>query len=189
MNIVCIGDSLTFGYGVEKEDNWVTILSKKYKENLINKGVPGNTTVDMNERFIKDVILNSPTKVFILGGINDLFLKKNVDSVLYNISKIVDLSKENGIIPVLLAPLNVNEKILEKQWFQDIDYGQVNKEVFKLREALCIYANKKAIDYIDLNSCLLEKINLENHFLSDGIHVSKEVHKKIAEIIESYINL
>lgn len=187
MKIACIGDSLTFGYGVEKDDNWVNILSKKCKENFINKGVPGNTTLEMKTRFVEDIILNSPTKVFILGGINDLFLKRDVDSVLYNISKMVDLSKERGIIPVLLSPLNVNEKILEKQWFQDMDYEQVNKEISKLREMLRVYANTKKIDYIDLNSYLLEKINLQNHFLRDGIHVSKEVHKNIAHIIEAYI--
>lgn len=32
MSIVCIGDSLTFGYGVKESDNWGSILSTKIKE-------------------------------------------------------------------------------------------------------------------------------------------------------------
>ena len=53
MSIICIGDSLTFGYGVNESENWVSVVSKRIKERIINKGIPGDTTCQMKERFIK----------------------------------------------------------------------------------------------------------------------------------------
>ena len=74
MSIVCIGDSLTFGYRVKETEGWVSVLSTKIKERIINKGIPGNTTYEMKERFIKDVIEVKPSKVIIMEGTNDFFL-------------------------------------------------------------------------------------------------------------------
>ncbi len=32
MNIICIGDSLTFGYGVGQENSWVSLLNDEKKQ-------------------------------------------------------------------------------------------------------------------------------------------------------------
>jgi len=52
LSIVCIGDSLTFGYGVNKSENWVSLVATRVKEKIINKGIPGDTTSG-NERKIR----------------------------------------------------------------------------------------------------------------------------------------
>ena len=64
--IVLMGNSITQSW---KEFN-PTFFSKN--SFLVNKGVSGQTTVEMLERFQKDVISQNPRAVFILAGINDI---------------------------------------------------------------------------------------------------------------------
>lgn len=183
MSIVCIGDSLTFGYRVKETEGWVSVLSTKIKERIINKGIPGNTTYEMKERFIKDVIGVKPSKVIIMGGTNDLFLNSTIIDVLYNINMMIQMCKNNKIVPIVLTPLPVNEDIVEKTWFEDRDYKKVNRNLSELRKSLVEYGKEKDIAVIDLGNILLKEGKIKVHFLDDGIHVSKEVHSEIAEII------
>jgi len=60
---------------------------------------------------------------------------------------------------------------------------KVNEKLTELRNLLIKYADEKNITYIDLRNILPETINIEKYFLADGIHVSKEIHKEMAEII------
>lgn len=183
MSIVCIGDSLTFGYRVKETEGWVSVLSTKIKERIINKGIPGNTTCEMKERFIKDVIELKPSKVIIMGGTNDLFLDNSVSSVLDNINMMVQMCKNNKIDPMILTSLPVNEDIVDKTWFQDVDYKEVNKNLSKLRKLLVEYGKENDIKVIDLGAILLREGKIKDYFLDDGIHAYKEIHSEIAEII------
>ncbi|KAJ52404.1 lysophospholipase L1-like esterase [Clostridium tetanomorphum] len=185
MSIVCIGDSLTFGYGVKESDNWVNILSLKTKKKFINKGIPGNTTFEMKDRFIQDVINENPSKVLIMGGKNDIFLKKDINTILKNIESMIKLCNINNIEPLLLTPLIVNENISVKQWFKDRDYKEVNVSLTKFRKLLVEFANIRNINCIDLSHLLLKKKNVERYFLDDGIHISRDIHKEMAEFIFS----
>lgn len=58
--------------------------------------MPGNTTYEMKERFVKDVIKPAPAKVLIMGGANDVFLNESLSDVLNNIDEMVKLSINNG---------------------------------------------------------------------------------------------
>jgi len=183
LSIVCIGDSLTFGYGVNKSENWVSLVATRVKEKIINKGIPGDTTSGMKERFIRDVVNNKPSKVLIMGGTNDIFLKIGMDTILYNIKNMVEICEMNNIVPIILTPLPVNENISIKLMFEDMDYKKVNERLVELWNLLLQYVYEKNILSIDLGNLLLKKENLKEYFLADGIHVSKEIHKQMAEII------
>ena len=43
MKIVCLGDSLTYGYGVPRKDGWVSLAAQATGHTLVNKGVSGDT--------------------------------------------------------------------------------------------------------------------------------------------------
>lgn len=183
MRIVCVGDSLTFGYGVKETESWVSILSKKIKEKIINKGIPGNTTTEMKERFVEDVINCKPDKVFIMGGTNDVFLNSRINDILDNIDTMVQMCEINNMVPIILTPLPVNDNIKIKTWFEDMDYKKVNKSLAELRSLLIKYVEEKNITCVDLGNVLPKKGRVKEQFLQDGIHVSKEIHNEIAEII------
>ena len=183
MSIVCIGDSLTFGYGVNKSENWVSLIAKRIEGKIINKGIPGDTTCEMKERFKKDVVNYNPAKVLIMGGTNDIFSEVDIDTIFKNIKSMVEMSETNNIVPIILIPLPVKKDILIKLMFEDMDYKKVDEQLVELRNLLINYGNEKNITSIDLGNILSKTINIEEYFLADGIHVSKEIHKEMAEII------
>ena len=45
MELICIGDSLTFGYGVRRNERWTTLAAEESGWTLRNCGVCGNTTI------------------------------------------------------------------------------------------------------------------------------------------------
>jgi lysophospholipase L1-like esterase len=187
MSIVCIGDSLTFGYGVKETESWVSVLSTKIKEMIINKGIPGNTTTEMKERFIEDVVNYMPSKVLIMGGTNDIFLNSTINDILNNINTVIKMCEINNIVPIILTPLPVKGNVEVKTWFEDMDYKIVNKSLDELRNLLIRYGEEKEIKCIDIGTILLEDRKIIKQFLEDGIHVSAEIHNEIAEIIYNLI--
>ena len=53
--IVCIGDSITYGFPYGEEASWTRLLAEATGHLIINKGINGNTTGDMLNRFSRDV--------------------------------------------------------------------------------------------------------------------------------------
>ncbi len=182
MNIVCIGDSLTYGYGVASNMGWVSILGHDEGHTLVNKGIPGNTTDEMVQRFYDDVIVHAPKYAMILGGTNNLFLKKTNHEIILNLSKMIAISKSEGVTPILLTPMAVNQDIVKKTWFQDIDYSEMNVRLSSLRCEILQLCCSENIVCIDLNLLVGD---LTSHYLDDGIHIDSLAHEKIAKVLAS----
>ena len=85
MKIVCIGDSLTSGFGVFKDKRWTELMIKNHKLNIINKGINGDTTTGMLCRFFDDVLSLKPSLAIIMGGCNDFISKPINSSVLISL--------------------------------------------------------------------------------------------------------
>ena len=89
MSIVCLGDSLTYGYEVPTSQSWVSQLATLSHWDLINKGIPGETTLDMKRRLNSDVFHLNPSKIIFMGGTNDLFLGRSINEILSTIDEIL----------------------------------------------------------------------------------------------------
>ena len=74
-NIICFGDSMTAGYGVNPGEDYPSMLGRLLNLEVLNKGVDGNTTSDGLQRLKGDVLDQEPRLVIIEFGGND-FLKK-----------------------------------------------------------------------------------------------------------------
>ena len=42
MKIVCLGDSLTYGFGVSRSNSWTNIVNKETRLEIVNKGINGD---------------------------------------------------------------------------------------------------------------------------------------------------
>ena len=47
MKLICIGDSLTFGYGVRPSQRWTRLCAQETGWEIVNKGISGDTTGGM----------------------------------------------------------------------------------------------------------------------------------------------
>lgn len=185
---VFIGDSLTFGYGINKNDNWVTKIKNILGCNVINKGINGNTTTDMLNRFSQDVIDNNPCLVFIMGGTNDLLSKRNITSIIKNIELMIkDCISINSKVIIGIPPTIIS-KDANKLFSPSPNYDYCESQLPILRNELIKLCCNYDIDYIDLYS-LTEK-NLSKDIFNDGIHLNilgqelicKEALKKLQSI-------
>ena len=77
--LICLGDSLTFGPGVPKSQKWTSLAHSEHLR-INNLGIPGDTTAGMLARLQN--LLQTPVlqlnpvlrpMVLILGGTNDIF--------------------------------------------------------------------------------------------------------------------
>jgi lysophospholipase L1-like esterase len=100
-NIICFGDSLTYGTGAARDKSYPAQLSEIIGHPVINAGIPGNTTADGLKRLESDVLDRSPRMVLITLGGNDM--KNGIDkkTAFKNLRKIVVAIQEKDALVVI----------------------------------------------------------------------------------------
>jgi len=114
LRIVCLGDSITYGFPWGPEASWVSMLARVIDGEVINKGINGNTTWDMVNRFDRAVLKYNPTHVIIMGGINDVICGESFDRIAFNLQAMVDKALDAGIKVILGLPTAIDNEYWEK---------------------------------------------------------------------------
>lgn len=179
-NFVFIGDSLTFGYGVNKSKTWIGFYKKfcieKGKDfNIINKGINGNTTTDMLNRFTEDVTSLNPCTIFIMGGTNDLLSNRSINSIIDNIELMIQESLTFTDSIIIGIPPRIIKEDAYRLFMPSLTYDYCEKSLPKLRDLLIKLCNKYKLKYIDFYD-LTSSIN-HNEYYIDGIHFNENGHK------------
>lgn len=171
MKIIAIGDSITEGFPYTPKESWVTYLAKEHNYEVINKGVNGDLTKNLCDRFQRDVLSLSPSHVIILGGTNDAYANFPLENVSPNFIAMVEMSMEEGIIPILGLPipclLPVDESFLKqyRDWLKD-------------------YAKTKDLLQIDFYTPFLKRLEAgeESKFFVDEFHPNIEGYRLMGQI-------
>lgn len=186
-SIVCIGDSLTYGYGVSTKSSWVELLRKRLGNvKVINAGVNGDTTIGMVSRFTEDVVYNNPDIVIILGGTNDFLTNRSAENALKNINIMVKEAIESKIVPIVLSPPKAIGDLALNCWDSYCDYSKVNSLIEQLGDILSKFCSTEDISFINLND-VFDKIEENRYLYTDGIHLSEEGNKLLFEIVANII--
>lgn len=117
--ILCFGDSLTAGYGLDEDSAWPSLLQdtldrlgKEYV--VVNAGLSGETTSGGVNRI--DWVLSQPVDIFILElGANDMLRGLDVEMTQTNLEDIADRVKSKYpeakiVIAGMLAPPSMGDK-------------------------------------------------------------------------------
>lgn len=179
MKVICIGDSITVGYGVNTEYSWFELLKNSNDNMFINKGINGDTTFGVLSRYYKDVTLNNPTDVLILVGTNDFLLNRSLKNTMENLLLIINETLENNINPIVGIPMKIEINLASKIWTTDLNYASVNNNLKEYRDFIIDLCNEKNIKYIDFYNTFEEytkKCAPEELFI-DGIHPTELGHK------------
>lgn len=168
-NIICFGDSLTYGTGASRGMDYPSQLSRMLSRPVINAGVAGDTTEKALMRLEKDVLLRSPKIVLITLGGNDLKNRVPKQEAFENLRKIIESIQEKGAL-VVVGGLDFS--------FYGRGYGEQYEKVAE-----------------DTGSVLIENvfegIMGEKALMSDPIHPNDKGYTVMAErfkeAIEPYI--
>lgn len=101
-NIICFGDSITFGYGAAQGQDYPTALAKLVDCPVINAGIDGDTTNEALRRLKDDVLDREPLVVVIEFCGNDFLRKVPVEVTVSNVKEMVRRSQERGAIVAIV---------------------------------------------------------------------------------------
>ena len=162
--ILCLGDSLTQGYGLSLASRWTNLLEHDINIDVINCGINGDTTAGMLARCERLLIEHRPTHLIILGGTNDLWFGLSNELLISNIHAILKQARFYNIEPVIGIPpstLNDNEEN-----FLNENYKQRISNFQDLLAAYCVTKEYHSIPfYINMT---------DDHYLDDGLHPNEK---------------
>ena len=171
-SILIYGDSISAGYGMEKESQWSeslkTLLSDKgFKISVYNRSVSGETTGGGLTRISRILDELKPTFLLLELGGNDALRGYPPKKIYENLNKMIEASKERGI-DVFLMQIRILP-----------NYGKRYQTQFE-----SIYPTLSQEKEVILLPFMLNDIALkEELMLSDGIHPNKDAQPLIAEIV------
>jgi acyl-CoA thioesterase I len=105
-NLICFGDSLTYGTGASEGEDYPSRLSEMLSKPVINAGVPGDTTSTAMIRLDQDVLSHAPRIVFITLGGNDLKNRIPKSTAFKNLKLIVEKIQDEGAL-VVIGGINI----------------------------------------------------------------------------------
>jgi acyl-CoA thioesterase-1 len=175
--IVCLGDSLTAGYGVNENQAWPHLLQLKINDfklnaSIVNAGTSGNTSAGGLRKL--PWLFKKRVDILILAlGANDGLRGINPKSTHANLKKIIlDAKKRHPKVKILLAGMKVPPNMGQK--FSG-DFEAIFTKLAKDHDCVLI-------------PFLLDKVAGEQKLnLSDGIHPNPEGHKIISETVWKHL--
>lgn len=197
--IVCLGDSIT--QGGENPGGYVWLfrhyLSAIYpsaKIEIINAGISGHRSVEMVDRFDRDVIAKKPDLVTISCGVNDVwhgFYDHHdlgdgpggipLDEYRRNIEFMVDRAKHAGAKVYLLASTVIHEDL----------NGLENRKLQGYNAVLAEVAKKQGCGWVDMQAPFRKLITTfrdatgssDNILTSDGVHMNDAGNQVMAQTL------
>jgi len=160
-NIICFGDSITFGYGANSGEDYPSVLAKMTDIPVINAGIDGDTSTEGLKRVDSDVLERKPLLVIIEFGGNDFLRSVPHKVTVNNVREMVDKIQAKGAM-VAIA---------------DISTGMILTEY---RSAFYNLAREKAAIYIP---SIFSGIITNPKLKSDFIHPNSDGYKMIAHRI------
>jgi acyl-CoA thioesterase-1 len=173
--IVVLGDSLTEGFGVAKEEAYPHLLEKELQRKghsvkVINAGISGSTSASGPSR-LRWYIKTHPDIVILALGGNDGLRGLTVKHMKKNLSKAIELAQAEKIL-ILLAGMQIPQ-----------NYGTEYTESF--RNAFHELAKQYQLQMIPF---LLKEVGgVSSLNQADGIHPNPEGHQIIVQTVMEYL--
>lgn len=184
MKIICLGDSLTYGYGVARAVTWTALLSDGADgPEVVNRGISGDTTGGMLARLETDVLAEKSDLVLLMGGSNDIFFGRDLAAAKCNMAAIVFQCMAHRRKVVLGIPFPVLEKGLADQWKPFAGGEEVRRLLGEYGRWLVEFGREFGIPVLDLGEALPREEKDRISCYLDGIHLSPGGHRLVAEFL------
>ncbi len=146
-------------------------LGSDFDVAIENKGVNGDSTSGMMNRFPRGVLPEKPDYVVIMGGLNDLFTRIPEDDVFRNLVQLTEMTKEVGAEPIVLSTTPVAGAV------------DFNAKIGALNDKVKGYCISNSVRFIDLFTELLDEGVLAAEYSNDGVHISDKGYGKIISVL------
>lgn len=184
MKMVCIGDSLTFGYGVARAKTWVSRIAKSAGLDTHNHGINGDTTGGMLSRFYPDVIEKKPDVVLIMGGANDIFMSGSEQNARSNICAMVHQAYAKNITPLVGIQIPISVEDARDDWAELANFKKSFEIAERYREWLLLFGRTFHTEVIDFYAAFSKALHQTDEPLYlDGLHPNAKGHEVMADFL------
>lgn len=169
-NIICFGDSITFGYGANPGEDFPSLLAKMFNYPVINAGVDADITPEAAKRFDADVIKRDPLLVIIALGGNDFLRKVPKEITLKNVGEMVDKAQRRGVM-VAIADISAGMFLRDYR----VEFSKLAKE-------------KQAIFIPSILGGIITNPSMKSDFIHPNAAGYKIIAQKVYRAIIPYLN-
>ncbi|MFA5149347.1 MAG: GDSL-type esterase/lipase family protein [Candidatus Omnitrophota bacterium] len=168
-SIICFGDSVTFGYGVNPGEDYPTALTKLMGAPAINAGADGDTSALGLERLKTDILDKDPYLVLVEFSGNDFIKKVPIDQTISNIKEIIRQIQCSGAMTAIV----------------DVSAGFFMRE-YRLRLAELARQTGSIFIPAVLNG-ILTNPSMKSDFMHPNAHGYKIVAQRVYRAIKPYL--
>jgi lysophospholipase L1-like esterase len=191
IKVLCLGDSLTEGYAIEKKKAWPELLNQSEFLEAINAGISGDMTAGMLSRLpllLKD---QEYDHVMIMGGTNDVEFALPNNQIISNIKAIMRQLRYLDIAYTVLIPLPFDKENSTLDMFNFCESAEeFAREMDIYSDRLRKFLIEDEAPYIDLRSDFRidESEVLSEYYLDDGVHPNEKGHRLIRKRVFKYFD-
>ena len=177
--IVLIGDSITEGWSNFDPDFFT-------RNNLINRGISGQTSPQMLIRFKQDAIHLNPKLIIVNAGTNDIAANTGPSSpemIIDNITSMAEIAMRHSINVALSTILPVEKY----EWNKNVD--DAPERISKVNTVLKEYCESNNLVFINYYSAMVNgRRGLRSEYGNDGVHPTKEGYDVMAFVLKNTIS-
>lgn len=176
---IFFGDSITELCQLE---DFYSDFSKQTGSALINRGISGESTLTMTERFVSNVCDAKPRNLVMLMGVNDIATNRMPKKINENIFSMIDeirkLSPDTNVVLQAIYPVD------EKRVNSSVLAARGNKVIREANAIIEKTAKEKGVTFIDLTKELSDENGvLIEEYSDDGLHMNANSYKVISKNI------
>lgn len=186
MKICCMGDSITYGYGLEDLScRWTDLVAARTGHTLINLGISGDTTGGMLARCQTEVFPCEPDAIIILGGVNDIAYTMDYRQVCANMVAMTRQAIVKNLKIFIGLPLPVVPEVMPRiPWDPERNHTKVAALLEPYSNFLKHDGTNKGFHIVDFRSQFLNSDGSpRNELFLDGVHPNAEGHRLMAEVL------
>lgn len=187
--LFCLGDSLTFGFGVRRQERWTHLVQQQTDLQVINLGCNGDTTGGMLVRLQKEILpRQTQGKVLLMGGSNDIFYAGDAAAARSNMGAMIQQTMAAGFEPLVGIPLPADAAHAPQQWAQVVDFEKAEKLLAEYTNWLKGFCDAFAVSFVDFRADFLNSDgSVKTQLLLDGLHPNRDGHRLMADRLAQHL--
>ena len=183
--LYCLGDSLTFGYGVAPRERWLNLTSELSGWRLMNRGLCGDTTGGMLTRLRE--LLNAPARpgaLLLMGGANDIFYSGSELGARANMGAMIHQLLTAGVLVLVGIPMPIVPDWHPEEWGAVVDFPAAELLLGRYADWLAAYCRAFGVPTVDFRPAFLRQDGSPDPALYlDGLHPNAQGHRRMAELL------
>ncbi len=172
--VVFLGDSITDGWRLNEYFTG---------RDFVNRGIGGQTTLQMIARFRQDVAALNPKVVVVLGGTNDIAAGVPANQIEESLATLGDLAKAHGIRAAFASILPVSDYHKDADPHYEMTASHPPATISAINNWLRAYCQSQGYFYIDYYAVMIDSSgHMQSDLSDDGLHPNAKGYRVMSPV-------